>query len=66
MQQLLEDIELFLSSHAMRPSTFGEKVMGDKHLVKQLRGGRRVWPETEQKIRQFMVSYRPDAERAAA
>jgi hypothetical protein len=66
MQQLLNDIELFLSTHGMKPTAFGEKALGDKHLVRQLRAGRRVWPETENSIRQFMVSYRPDTEKAAA
>ena len=36
---------------------FGELALRDKPFVKQLQDGRRVWPETEAKVRKFMVSY---------
>lgn len=67
MTSLLSDIEVFIAAHGLAESTFGQKAMGDKHLVKQLRGEgrrkpRRVWPETEAKVRTFMLTYAPDRE----
>jgi hypothetical protein len=61
---LLGDIEAFLGTHEMSPTMFGQQALGDRHFVKQLRKGRRVWPETESKVRNFMVTYKP-AEKAA-
>lgn len=59
MKNLATDIEKFLSETGLAESTFGEKALNDRHFVKQLRKGRRVWPETEQKIRAFMSEYKP-------
>lgn len=63
---LLDDIEAFLSAHEMSASRFGELALKDKPFVFQLRGGRRVWPETEAAVRRFMSTYRPDAAQADA
>ncbi|OAN52829.1 hypothetical protein [Sphingobium sp. TCM1] len=67
MDTLLSDIEAFLKAQALGAATFGDLVMKDRHLVRQLRNGRRLWPETERKIRHFMATYRPakTAEKAA-
>lgn len=54
---LLSEIELFMDAHGLSHWQFGQKALGDKHFVRQIRGGRRVWPETEQKVRNFMVTY---------
>lgn len=62
---LLEAIGAFLGAHDMSPIAFGRKALNDPHFVAQLREGRRVWPETEAKVRSFMATYRPP-ERAAA
>lgn len=61
MSNLLQDIETFLETHkaSLSATAFGDSAMGDRHLVRQLRTGRRIWPETEQKIRRFMASYNP-------
>jgi hypothetical protein len=64
MPSLLSDIELFLATHSVSATKFGQDALGDRHFVKQLRKGRRVWPETETKVRQFMVSYKPQQEAA--
>lgn len=61
MSTLLTDIESFLTTHEMAATTFGDLALKDKHFVKQLRKGRRLWPETEGRVRQFMVTYRPSA-----
>lgn len=68
MSSLLQDIEAFLATHSatLSPTAFGERAMNDRHLVRQLRGGRRLWPETEQKVRHFMATYHPGAEMDAA
>ncbi|MBM3928415.1 MAG: hypothetical protein FJ335_08165 [Sphingomonadales bacterium] len=54
MGQLLADIETFLDKHQLPPTRFGDEALGDRHFVRQLRRGRRVWPETEKKVRAFM------------
>jgi hypothetical protein len=54
MATLLPDIEAFLGTHNFSPTRFGDEALGDRHFVRQLRAGRRVWPETEQKVREFM------------
>jgi hypothetical protein len=59
MGTLLEDIDQFLAKHKVGAATFGDLAMKDRHLVRQLRSGRRLWPETEQKIRTFMAEYKP-------
>ncbi len=68
MDQLLVDIEAFLERNPqISPTRFGDEAMRDRHLVRQLRDGRRLWPETEAKVRDFMAGYSAaPAERAAA
>jgi hypothetical protein len=70
MSNLLRDIEAFVSANGISERQFGILMANDKNLVPQLRGDggkrpRRLWPETEAKIRLEMASYRP-AERSAA
>lgn len=66
MAHILTDIEAFLETHGMKPTAFGDLALKDRHLVRQLRAGRRLWPETEAKVRHFMVTYRPEQPQAAA
>lgn len=65
MSSLLQDVEAFLATHreTLSATAFGERAMNDRHLVRQLRNGRRLWPETEEKVRHFMVTYHPGADR---
>lgn len=54
----------------MAESTFGRDALGDWRFIAELRGGpgkrpRRVWPETEAKVRRFMATYRPQQAAAA-
>lgn len=65
MADLLSDIEAFLATHEMPPTVFGEGALKDRHFVRQLRTGRRTWPETEAKVRSFMRNYTPSEARAA-
>lgn len=67
--ELLASIEAFVAKAGMSEITFGRKAMGDPHFVRDIREGRRLWPETEARAEQFIRSYRPtkqpQAERAA-
>jgi 2,4-dienoyl-CoA reductase-like NADH-dependent reductase (Old Yellow Enzyme family) len=51
---LLDDVNAFLAASRMSPITFGRKAMNDPHFVRDLRKGRRAWPETEARVRAFM------------
>ncbi|UAB76991.1 hypothetical protein INR77_09035 [Erythrobacter sp. SCSIO 43205] len=62
---LLKDIEAFVARHNMAESTFGREALGDWRLINEMRGEgrdrpRRIWPETEAKIRRFMAQYETD------
>lgn len=41
----------------MADSALGRAAVNDWAFVRQLRAGRRVWPETEAKVRAFMATY---------
>jgi hypothetical protein len=55
---LLDDIKAFCGAHGLSIWQFGEMALNDKPFVKDLEGGRRLWPETEAKVRRFMATYR--------
>lgn len=64
---LLPEIERFLALTKMTPTAFSQAAIKDRHFVRQLRKGRRVWPETAQKARDFMDAHlRALEEREAA
>lgn len=65
MSKLLSDIEGFLKAKGMTPTTFGESALNDRKFVFDLREGRRVWEETETKVRDFMRDYRAPVEEPA-
>lgn len=60
-QQLLPEIERFLNLTGMSATRFSQEAIRDRHFVRQLRNGRRVWPETADKARAFMAEYRPES-----
>lgn len=62
---LLDDIQTFCTTHGLSIWQFGELAVKDKAFVKQVRQGRRVWPETEAKVRRFISTYRPEQDAAA-
>lgn len=64
MPDLLTEIRLFCETHGITPTRFGELALNDKPFVSQLERGRRLWPETEQRVRLFMASYKPESEAA--
>lgn len=51
---LLHKIDAFLTATGMGDTYFGKKVVGNSELVKRLRANGRVWPETEQRVRDFI------------
>ena len=63
---LLDDIKAFCGTHELSIWQFGVLSMNDKSFVKNLEDGRRIWPDTEAKVRRFMATYKPDAEQDAA
>ena len=58
---IVPEIDSFLKAHQMAESYFGRKAANDWKLVRQLRAGRRLWPDTEARIRAFMASYEKPA-----
>ena len=64
VHKLYGDIISFCKTNYVPVSNFGVAAMNDKAFVLKLRNGRRLWPETEMKVRNFMADYR--AERDAA
>lgn len=63
---LLDDIKAFCETHGLSIWQFGERAMNDKSFVKNIENGRRIWPDTEAKVRRFMATYKPDAQQDAA
>ena len=55
---LLSEIEAFLSDTGMGVSYFGKQADGNSEIVQRLRNGRRVWPETETRLRAFILAER--------
>lgn len=66
MDELLTEIETFVATHELREWTFGERALGDRHFVRQLREGREPRRATVAKVRNFMAAYRPAPESRAA
>jgi hypothetical protein len=56
---LSDAINAFLAGHRMAAATFGRLALNDPGFITQYRKGRRVWPETEARIRKFMSEYQP-------
>ena len=56
---LLDEIDAFVSVHKMSESAFGRLAVNDWKLLRQLRAGRRMWPDTEERVRAFMASHQP-------
>jgi len=51
---LLSEIERFLTDAGMGESYFGKKAVGNSELVKRLRAGRPVLTSTEAAVRDFI------------
>jgi len=51
---LISEIEAFLTEFGLGEHRFGILAANNGRLVERLRSGGRVWPETEERIRNFM------------
>jgi hypothetical protein len=58
-EPLLETVERFVAASGLSEITVGRKALNDPHFVRQLRAGRRCWPETEEKVRAFIRENAP-------
>jgi hypothetical protein len=58
---LLAEIETFIAAHGLAETTFGQKALGDKHFVKQLRAGRDIRLSTAGRVKTFMLTYGAEA-----
>lgn len=57
--QLLSDIERFNARYGISDTTFGKMSVNDGHLVHEIRKGRDLRASQIERIRAFMVDYRP-------
>lgn len=64
--ELISEIDEFLSKWPdLSVSTFGILAVNDGKFVPEIKAGRRIWPETEERVRSFMRDYRPGERRRA-
>jgi len=57
-ERLIAEIEEFTAETGMGETYFGAKAVGNSALLKRLRKGGRVWPETTFAVREFMANER--------
>lgn len=55
-QELLREIDGFLEQSGIAETTFGRLSVNDGKFVQRIRSGGRVWPETAEKVRDFIRS----------
>lgn len=55
---LIQEIDAFLAETGIGPHRFGILAAKNGRLVERLRGGGRIWPDTELAIRQFIAAER--------
>ena len=64
--QLLSDIEAFVAAHEMTERRFGELALNDKNFVSDIRDkDRSPSLKTVERLKRFMMTYRPDQDAAA-
>ena len=58
-ENLLDEIERFIAITGMKPTAFSIAATEgkDRHLVRTLRAGRQMWPDTQDRIRRYMTEY---------
>lgn len=65
-QPLISEIETFLAETGMSPYRFGFEAVRNGRLVDRLRNNRRIWPDTEDRVRAFMRSARKASKKPEA
>lgn len=63
-EKLLAEIEGFLAGSGMAATEFGERIMGDRGLVRRLRSGLDVTTATADKCRALIKAHKADKEGA--
>lgn len=64
--QLLTDIEAFVAAHEITERRFGELALNDKNFVSDIRErGRSPSLNTVERVKRFMMTYRPAQDAAA-
>lgn len=58
-QPFRDEVEAFLRLTGMSPTRFSASATRDRHFVRKLRRGRRVFPDTMERVRSFMHHYDP-------
>lgn len=53
--KLLKQIDVYLAESGLSEHRFGILAVSNGRLVERLRAGRRVWPETEERILMFLA-----------
>ncbi len=61
MATLLDEVTAFCAKHDMAESQFGVLALNDKNFIPQLRDGRDIRFSTAERVRQFMLEYRPES-----
>ena len=56
-EALLRDVDAFLSLTGMKPTNLGRGALNDPAFYIKLKRGRRLFSETEDKVRGFMRMY---------
>lgn len=64
--QLLSDIEEFVAAHEITERRFGELALNDKNFVSDIRSGRSPSLNTVERLKRFMMTYRPEPQQDAA
>lgn len=59
-KELLSDIDRFLRAAGIGEHRFGILAARNGRLVERLREGRRIWPDTEAKVREFLEKRGPE------
>jgi len=55
---LIQEIDRFLAEFPLSEHRFGFLAANNGRLVERLRKNRRIWPDTEQRVRKFMIERR--------
>jgi hypothetical protein len=59
--ELLRELDEFMTRHGVADSTFGIRCLNDSHLLERIRDGRPIRRSTIVKIRKFMARYELDS-----
>ena len=58
---LLRELDDFMTRHGFSDSTFGLRATGDGHLIKRIRDGRDIRRSTIVKVKRFVARHEIDA-----